>query len=548
MSNTNPSKAMKTVAAAAGVLQRGLGVPSSANVSTPRLAIQVWLDEMNRDGVPPVRGRIALLMMRNTTWIEWAAYTACWMRKLGLAPVILYKGNDVANLYDDETTSLNLTRRLWVGGFWKTVGRIPDVQLVDLDAEPQPDDAKLADYRDFADDYAHTSAAYDLRVEELEGWPRESEYEVKLDEYREKHADFAARVEGALRRVSPDGDIPRLLLYSGLIDVTAAAGEAAKRLKMDVVFVEGWAIKPGHMICNLNQPALVYNIKSWLASLGRWDEQKNQEVERFLNFQENPDETDADWLKTYHKFQRSGAADALPEHIARFIDDDRKLLLLTPNVIGDSATLRSRTIFRSQADWINQVCDFIRDRDDVKLLVRAHPDEHFLKNKVVVKMGDVAQRAAADASNILVVKGNEDVSTYALIPHAHAGLIWLSTVGVDMAVRDCPVVAAALPKYHGLGIVEQPQSRDEYFTAVDAAIDGPRTTRPAQKQMAKQYLTILAREFSYQAFGADYRGRDIHLAGHRDDGDTATFYRILAGDLPMESRPLARDGSDGSTE
>lgn len=532
----------KTQRAIKGVLGRAaatLGI-QAGSISTPWLAARTWLSELKSEPLPPIKGRVAIMAFRNHTWIEWATYASVRLRSLGYAPVILFRGSDVARLYEGGIGKLGPVDWVHHGGFWTTVKQIPDGEFIDLDQLPAPTESVLSEYQAFAEDYAHTSGAYDLRVEELEGWPRQSEYDSKRAEYEDRLKNFGARVEHALKQAGGAEGLKRLIVYSGLIDVTAAAGEAAKRCDMDVVFVEGWAIKPGHMIASLNQPALVYDIDSWLKALGDWDEARDAEIDEFLKFQENPDLTNADWLSNYHQFQRTKSTDELPDTIREFIDDDRKLLLLTPNVVGDSATLRSRTIFRSQADWIEKICDYVKNNSHVKLLVRAHPDEHFLKNKVIVKMGEIAKKAASDAGNIRVILGSEDVSTYSLIPHAHLGLIWLSTVGVDMTVRGVPVLAAARPKYHGLGIVEEPTSQKSYFEALDRMIENPPVPTLDQTQIGRRYLTVIAREFSYEAFGKNYRASDLHFKGHPPDGDVTTFYRILAGDLPTATRPPAR--------
>jgi hypothetical protein len=76
-------------------------------------------------------------------------YTACWMRKLGHAPVILYSGQDVQRTVEAP----GVANRLLSGGFWKLAAQIPDVELVDLDAEPTPDAAAAASFAEFAANY-----------------------------------------------------------------------------------------------------------------------------------------------------------------------------------------------------------------------------------------------------------------------------------------------------------------------------------------------------------------------------------------------------------
>ena len=81
-------------------------------------------------------------------------------------------------------------------------------------------------------------------------------------------------------------------------------------------------------------------------------------------------------------------------------------------------------------------------------------------------MGDVARELAGNAPNVLVIGGDEDVSSYALMPGLAGGLVWISSIGADMVARGIPVLAAARPKYHELGLVEEPATVTAYFEAV----------------------------------------------------------------------------------
>ena len=531
----------RSVQTALGLVGQTLMLPVRSTAS-PGLSVATWNRELRNAPLPPVRGTVAVLALRNYTWIEWAVYTAFWMRKLGYASVLVYSGREVEQLYG-RTGGLSLARRLFLRGFWKEVMRIPDLITCDLDTLPEPNEQEKQAYDEFADNYAHTMTAYDLRVEEREQGPLRPEYLPRLRENLKILTHCGAQTETAFRNLQAKHGVERLIAYSGLIGVTCVMGEAARRVGWKVAFAEGWAVKSGHMIVSVDAPALVYNIQGWLESLGQWDEQKAREIDAFLAFQETPDSTNAEWLQGYHQFQRSQAGDELPKAVTTFLsDDDRPVFLLAPNVVGDSATLRSGTIFASQREWISEVCRFFAKHPELKLIVRAHPDEWFLKAKVRVPMGEVARQAAAGCPNILVIDGSEDVSTYALIPQAQAGLIWMSTIGVDMVVRNRPVVAAARPKYHGLDIVTEPDNTEAYWTAIRELANQPKGTSPEQKEMAKKYLTILAKEFSYEACSPRYRACDIRLAGHPSGGEFETFYKILAGDLPTETRPHSRDG------
>lgn len=488
----------------------------------PRLALQSWTASLSDP--TPVRRRVLLTAFRNHTWIEWAIYAACQLRRRGVAATLVYSGAEISRLYP-------LTRVPGVDqlGFWAGVESIPDIRLVDLD-DWQPSPEKADPYRDFARDFAPTVAAYDLHVEEHEEGPLAGRYRRAVARAERDLAETAAAVERILG-VNP---VSRVVCYSGLIGRTPAICEAARRLGIEVFTVEGWSWRPGHMIANLNAPALEYNLEGWLKALGTWDKVRDARTAKIIEHQETAVDPKTLAPGSLHSVQRSSTTAPLPAALTAFLSRPGPFFLLGTNVVGDSSMLRREPIFRSQRAWLGHTIEFFRNRPGYNLIVRAHPDETWIRSKVVVRMGEVARDMVRGAPNVFVVHGDEDVSSYALMPGLAGGLVWISSIGVDMVARGIPVLAAARPKYHILGLVDQPSSPDAYFAALDELATSPRRAAPEQQARARQYLDVVFSQFSFEAFSPSYRATNLSLDG---PADADLFYRIVAGDVPPETPP-----------
>ena len=487
----------------------------------PRLALESWVAELGE--APPVRRRVMVTAFRNRTWIEWAVYAACQLRRIGVATTLLHSSKDVRRLYPLRRVGGDL-------GFWGGVGRIPDLQQVDLD-DWTPTAAEAAPYAAFAREHAPTVAAYDLHVEEREEGPLAGAYHKAVARAESMLAATAA----ATARVLRENPVERLVCYSGLIGRSPALCEAARASGVTVLSVEGWSWRPGHMICNVDAPALEYNLEAWLRALGPWDAVREQGARHLQRFQEG----EAD--DAMHRAQRSTATAPLPPAVAAFLERPGPRFLLATNVVGDSSILRRPSPFRSQRDWLRQTIEHFRARPHWSLVVRAHPDEAFIRRKVAVRMGEVARELAAGAPNVLVIGGDEDVSSYALMPGLAGGLVWISSIGADLVARGVPTIAAARPKYHGLGLVEEPASPELYLQAL-TRLAGPRIEPgPEQRARARSYLSLVFRDFSFAAFSPSYRARDLFLTGPGSPPDADVFYRIVAGDLAPETPARTQD-------
>jgi hypothetical protein len=464
---------------------------------------------------------------RNLTWIEWAVYATCQLRRLGVATTLVYSSAEVKRAY--PLTRIPGARRL---GFWAGVARIPNVRLVDLD-DWRPAPSQAAPYAAFARDHAPSVAAYDLHVEEGEDGPRGGAYRREVARAEAMLAETAAAFERILRA----NPVSRVVCYSGLIGRSPAVHEAARRAGIPFFAVEGWTWRPGHMICNLDAPALEYNVVGWRRAVGAWDAAREDEALRLLRFQEGAGGRDRA-LGRLQRAQRRSTTDPLPPAVAAFRERRGPSFLLATNVVGDSSILRRDPIFRNQRHWVGQTIAFFRSRPGWNLIVRAHPEEARMpRGKRVVRMGDVAREAAGDAPNVLVIGGDEDTSTYALLPGIAGGLVWMSSIGADMVARGIPVIAAARPKYHDLGLVDEPRAIPEYFQALSRLAAGGVQPTVQQHAAARQYLSLVFSEFSFDAFSPSYRAMNLLLDGPSSPGDAEVFYRIVAGDLPPETPP-----------
>ena len=134
---------------------------------------------------------------------------------------------------------------------------------------------------------------------------------------------------------------------------------------------------------------------------------------------------------------------------------------------------------------------------------------------------------------ICVIGGEEKVNTFSLIPYARAGLVWLSSAGVDFVVRGLPAMVAARPKYEGLGIVGEPPTKQDYFATLERWLREPERPAPQQMLQGRRYLHAVFKGFSFEAGARNYRATGCVLGGMPNQAEHDRFYRILVGDEPM---------------
>lgn len=496
-----------------GESRRGIGLDPAVQ-PTARLAIERWLRALGP--VPPTCGRILITALRSRTWVEWAAYAACVLRHRGWASTLLYRSSQVARLYA-EPAYLN---------FWTRVRDIPGIELVDLDALPAGDIDPA--YQALATDLAPACIAYDAHVEEADVVANPATYGPRVAALAAECARAGAALERFLHARPP---FHRFLCYSGLIAESPGLLAAARRVGQETFCLEGWSWRPGHMIYNRNAPALEYNVRGWMAAGGGWTEEKEREIDRYLRFLDGETRNDA-WLDNFYRIQRAEVSASLPPHVSDFVAGDAPLFLCAPNVIGDSSMLRRETIFAGMRPWLRELIAWFKARPHLRLVIRAHPAEVWVGAKCALHVGSFARDEAAGAPNILVLDATEPTNTFSLLPFARAGLVWISSAGVDFPVRGLPCMAAGKPKYTGLGIVEEPASKDAYFAMLAAWAESAPRPGLEQVRAGKQFLHMVFKGFSFEAGSRTYYADKLLLGAMPSQVEHDRFFSILLGNEP----------------
>jgi len=127
--------------------------------------------------------------------------------------------------------------------------------------------------------------------------------------------------------------------------------------------------------------------------------------------------------------------------------DDRPIVLLATNVLGDSLTLGRQVFSKTMAEWVSRTILYFIGRPDVQLVIRIHPGEILTREYSMV---DVVRKTLPELPEYIhVIHPEEKTNTYDLVELADVGLVYTTTVGLEMALKGIPVVVAGQTHYRG---------------------------------------------------------------------------------------------------
>jgi hypothetical protein len=175
--------------------------------------------------------------------------------------------------------------------------------------------------------------------------------------------------------------------------------------------------------------------------------------------------------------------------------DDRPVVLLATNVLGDSLTLGRQVFTRTMAEWISRTVQYFAGRPDIQFIIRVHPGEVLTHG---LSMMDVVHQVLPKLpEHIRLIGPKEKVNTYDLIEVADLGLVYTTTVGLEMAMNGLPVIVAGQTHYRDRGFTQDPDSWVTYFKLLGSILEKPQEYRLKREQVQAAWAYAYRFFFDY---------------------------------------------------
>lgn len=249
-----------------------------------------------------------------------------------------------------------------------------------------------------------------------------------------------------------------VVLLNGIFFADRLAIEQARRRSISFVTHEG-GFMPGTFVYSRERFAPHHDLgEPWVRYRSRpLDERENEMLDALLRER-------TQGKRDVGRYYPSIEADARQIAAKLELDPGRPVLTLFTNVDWDTATFAAGAAFGSMEEWIVQTVRYFEAHPELQLVVRIHPAE--------VRLPFLAPRNPAQAilkrhfralpANVRVVPPESPVSSYTLMELSSAGLVYTSTVGMEMSLLGRPVIVAGKPYYGGRDFTFEARTPEEF--------------------------------------------------------------------------------------
>jgi hypothetical protein len=204
------------------------------------------------------------------------------------------------------------------------------------------------------------------------------------------------------------------------------------------------------------------------------------------------------------------------------IPDDMLNIGLFTNLLWDGSLSDCDILFEDPFDWVKTTIREISDLSDVNLIIKPHPAE--LYSRTEEKMAQwIRSNIDTTPNNIILLEADTDIDPYILMNEINYGIIYTSTIGLEMAYEGLPVIVAGDTHFRELGFTYDPEDIDEYVRLLNE-----------EKQLKmNELMKKRARRYAYYLFAE----RLIDIPFMKEDkikNCTVTHNELLPGNSKID--------------
>ncbi|MFM8322215.1 MAG: hypothetical protein ACKOC5_14980 [Chloroflexota bacterium] len=384
-----------------------------------------------------------------------------------------------------------------------------------LDVRPAAGRSLTAGLKQALHEVSLRDTQYSLQIEDVEHGDQQAErlYRLRL----ERNLQAAAALIGYVQSL-PAAQKPDLLLTpNGSILENGAVYQAARSLGIPAVTYEFGEQRGRIWFAQGSEVMLQQTDALWQARRDHpLNESQWEQIRSLYASRQN--------ARLWENFARQwqGQPSQGGEQVRQALGlDQRPLALLAANVIGDSLTLGRQVFSRNMTEWLQRTARHFADLPQVQLVVRIHPGERYLKGPSVA---EVVRAALPDMpSHIHLVEAGDPVNTYDLVEIADLGLVYTTTVGMEMAMSGVPVIVGGQTHYRGKGFTLDPSCWEDQQQFIAGWLADPqrRMERPEVEQ---------AWNYAYRFFFEYPTPFPWHLLSFWDELNEWPVARALSGE------------------
>lgn len=191
-----------------------------------------------------------------------------------------------------------------------------------------------------------------------------------------------------------------------------------------------------------------------------------------------------------------GQPDSIRDHLGL---DDRPLVAVFTSSNDETAAFADRCAgaFPDATDFLPATLELARQLPQIQFVIRVHPNVQSKLGTNEEQLAEAVEMSKSAPENLRVILPDEVISSYALVDEADVGVVYASTLGLEMACAGKQVLCMAQSTYAHVGCTRNLEQPSEYLPELLAALQAGSDPEIARRALrwAQVYFTHFALPF-----------------------------------------------------
>lgn len=190
------------------------------------------------------------------------------------------------------------------------------------------------------------------------------------------------------------------------------------------------------------------------------------------------------------------------------MDFRKPTAFLPANIVWDLSALNRDIFYADMMEWIVETIEWFRMHPQYQLILKPHPGEQDPAIPETIERVEVVlkYRGITLPENIFMISPKSKTSVYQLFPLINVGLVFTTTVGIEMAAHGIPVLTIGKSPYRDLGFTIDPVNKDEYFDALEKTLKGSDLLdKEIQKDLSRKFILFYNYHYYTKIDFMDYK-------------------------------------------
>ncbi|RXJ82209.1 hypothetical protein [Arcobacter sp. F2176] len=164
---------------------------------------------------------------------------------------------------------------------------------------------------------------------------------------------------------------------------------------------------------------------------------------------------------------------------------------LFTNVAWDLAALNKEIFTKNISEWIIETIKWFSEHQEFQLIIKTHPAE---ANPTIPATKETIESVIKKVfvklpNNIFFLSPKASITVYDLFKITTVGIVYTTTVAMEMAARGIPIITAGKSHYRGYGFTIDPSTISEYFTSLKSILKDPNESDSKETiNLAKKFI------------------------------------------------------------